>query len=303
MEKTAYRSGFVSIIGSPNVGKSTLLNQLVGQKVSIVSSKSQTTRNRIMGVLSKPGFQMVFIDTPGVMLPRNRLGEYMVHVAYESLSEVDAVLFMTDALQGIREKDEALIERLRSAKAPVIAAINKTDKATPDVVERMRNRLLEEWFVREIHEISALQATGTEALIAGLLGYLSEGPQYFPENMVTDQPERLICAEFIREKALELLREEIPHGLGVSLDKMALREDQPDGAGLYDVWATIYCERSSHKGIIIGKNGGMLKRIGSQARADMEWLLGVRVNLQLWVKVKEDWRNSVSVLRELGYSE
>ena len=303
MEKTAYRSGFVSIIGSPNVGKSTLLNQLVGQKVSIVSSKSQTTRNRIMGVLSKPGFQMVFIDTPGVMLPRNRLGEYMVHVAYESLSEVDAVLFMTDALQGIREKDEALIERLRSAKAPVIAAINKTDKATPDVVERMRNRLLEERFVREIHEISALQATGTEALIAGLLGYLSEGPQYFPENMVTDQPERLICAEFIREKALELLREEIPHGLGVSLDKMALREDQPDGAGLYDVWATIYCERSSHKGIIIGKNGGMLKRIGSQARADMEWLLGVRVNLQLWVKVKEDWRNSVSVLRELGYSE
>lgn len=297
MSQQAYRSGFVSIIGSPNVGKSTLMNRIVGQKVSIVSDRAQTTRNRVMGVLSRPGSQIIFLDTPGVTTPKNRLGEYMLKIAYESLNEVEAVLFMLDAHQGIREKDEALIEKLREAKAPVIAVINKTDGTTLDQVETVRERLEKEGFVRQIVKTSALQGTGVDKLIDVLSEYLVEGPQYFPEDMVTDQPERLICCEMIREKALLLLKEEVPHGLGVDIDKMELRQE----GGIYDVWATIFCERESHKPIIIGKKGSMLKRIGTLSREDMEWLLGTRVNLQLWVKVKEDWRNSPSILKTLGY--
>lgn len=293
---SAYRSGFVSIIGSPNVGKSTLLNRLVGQKVSIVSHRAQTTRNRIMGVLSRPGFQIVFLDTPGVTTPKNRLGEYMLKVAYDTLHEVEAVLFMVDALQGVREKDEALIAKLREARAPVIALINKTDRASLDDVDTLRARLAREDFFAEILSCSALDGSGVENLVHRLESYLQEGPQYFPEDMVTDQPERVLCAELIREKALGQLQQEIPHGLGVGIDKMEQRED-----GLMEIWATLYCERESHKGIIIGRQGAMLKRIGSEARQDMEWMLGTRVNLKLWVKVKEGWRNSPSTLRELGY--
>lgn len=291
-----YLSGFVTIIGSPNVGKSTLMNRFVGQKVSIVSQRAQTTRNRIMGVVSRKGYQMVFLDTPGVTLPKNKLGEYMVKVAYDSLNEVEAILFMVDAVNGIREKDEAIIEKLRTARAPVIAAINKADAATLDNIETARERLEKEDFIKEIIKISAADGRGMDKLEAALKVCLVEGPQYFPEDMVTDQPERVICGEIIREKALTLLKEEVPHGIGVGVDKMALRDD-----GMYDVWATIYCEREGHKGIIIGRQGSMLKRIGSEARRDMEWLLGTRVNLQLWVKVKNDWRNSTSVMKELGY--
>ena len=289
MSEPKYLSGFVTIIGSPNVGKSTLMNRFVGQKVSIVSQRAQTTRNRIMGVVSRKGYQMVFLDTPGVTLPKNKLGEYMVKVAYDSLNEVDAV-------NGIREKDEAIIEKLRTARAPVIAAINKADAATLDNIETARERLEKEGFIKEIIKISAADGRGMDKLEAALKACLVEGPQYFPEDMVTDQPERVICGEIIREKALTLLKEEVPHGIGVGVDKMALRDD-----GMYDVWATIYCEREGHKGIIIGRQGSMLKRIGSEARRDMEWLLGARVNLQLWVKVKNDWRNSTSVMKELGY--
>ena len=291
-----YLSGFVTIIGSPNVGKSTLMNRFVGQKVSIVSQRAQTTRNRIMGVVSRKGYQMVFLDTPGVTLPKNKLGEYMVKVAYDSLNEVEAILCMVDAVNGIREKDEAIIEKLRTARAPVIAAINTADAATLDNIETARERLEKEGFIKEIIKISAADGRGMDKLEASLKACLVEGPQYFPEDMVTDQPERVICGEIIREKALTLLKEEVPHGIGVGVDKMVLRDD-----GMYDVWATIYCEREGHKGIIIGRQGSMLKRIGSEARKDMEWLLGTRVNLQLWVKVKNDWRNSTSVMKELGY--
>lgn len=289
-------SGFVSIIGSPNAGKSTLMNALVGQKVSIVSERAQTTRNRIMGVLTKQSYQIVFLDTPGVTKPKNRLGEYMLKVAYESLNEVEAVLFIVDGIRGIAEKDELLIEKLRTAKSPVIAVINKNDAASAADMEAIRNRLAEEKFLYDVISVSAKMGDGLVRLEQLLKALLPEGPQYFPQDMVTDIPERIVCSEFIREKALKLLKQEIPHGIGVGVDKMELRED-----GMYDIWATIFCERDGHKGIIIGKSGTMLKRIGSDARKDIEWLLGTRVNLQLWVKVKEDWRNSISVMRELGY--
>lgn len=289
-------SGFVSIIGSPNAGKSTLMNALVGQKVSIVSERAQTTRNRIMGVLTKQSYQIVFLDTPGVTKPKNRLGEYMLKVAYESLNEVEAVLFIVDGIRGIAEKDELLIEKLRTAKSPVIAVINKNDAASAADMEAIRNRLAEEKFLYDVISVSAKMGDGLVRLEQLLKALLPEGPQYFPQDMVTDMPERIVCSEFIREKALKLLKQEIPHGIGVGVDKMELRED-----GMYDIWATIFCERDGHKGIIIGKSGTTLKRIGSDARKDIEWLLGTRVNLQLWVKVKEDWRNSISVMRELGY--
>ena len=291
-----YLSGFVSLIGSPNAGKSTLMNAFVGQKVSIVSERAQTTRNRILGVMTRRTYQIVFIDTPGVTMPKNKLGEYMLKVAYESLNEVEAILFMIDAAIGIGEKDEALIEKLRGAKSPVIAVINKTDVAKPQRVEEIEKRLAGEKFIKDTVRVSALTHDGLDALEKKLVSYLEEGPQYFPDDMVTDMPERVICGELLREKALRLLRQEIPHGIGVDIEKMELRTD-----GIYDVWASIYCERDSHKGIIIGKNGSMLKKIASQARTDMEWLLGIKVNLQVWVKVKEDWRNRTSVMKELGY--
>ena len=291
-----YLSGFVSLIGSPNAGKLTLMNAFVGQKVSIVSERAQTTRNRILGVMTRRTYQIVFIDTPGVTMPKNKLGEYMLKVAYESLNEVEAILFMIDAAIGIGEKDEALIEKLRGAKSPVIAVINKTDVAKPKRVEEIEKRLAGEKFIKDTVRVSALTHDGLDALEKKLVSYLEEGPQYFPDDMVTDMPERVICGELLREKALRLLRQEIPHGIGVDIEKMELRTD-----GIYDVWASIYCERDSHKGIIIGKNGSMLKKIASQARTDMEWLLGIKVNLQVWVKVKEDWRNRTSVMKELGY--
>lgn len=297
MMDTGFYSGFVSIIGSPNAGKSTLMNRIVGQKVSIVSPKAQTTRNRIMGVATRKDYQIVFLDTPGVAMPKNKLGEYMLKVAYESLNEVECALLITDAANGIRERDEAIIAKLREAKSPVIAAINKCDIADKEAIARARARLEKESFFRSITEISAESGQGVNELEKAIAAYLVPGPMYFPEDMVTDMPERIVCAEIIREKALNLLKEEVPHGIGVGIDKMTLR---PDG-GLYDMWATIYCEREGHKGIIIGKKGSMLKQIGSEARKDMEWLLGTRVNLQLWVKVRDDWRNSPSALKELGY--
>ena len=293
----AFLSGFVSIIGSPNVGKSTLMNRFVGQKVSIVSSKAQTTRNRVMGVLTKPQYQIVFLDTPGVTTPKNRLGEYMLKVAYDALNEVDAVLFLADAVKGIREKDQALLEKLSQAKAPVIGVINKVDIAKRETVAAMRKQLEALPYITEVMEISAETGDNVAALEARLVGSLVEGPKYFPDDMVTDLPERVICAEMIREKALILLREEVPHGIGVGIDKMVMREDK----AICDVWATIYCEREGHKRIIIGKGGSMLKKIGGEARHDMEWMLGAQVNLQLWVKVKDDWRNSLATMRELGY--
>ncbi|HWS29235.1 MAG TPA: GTPase Era [Clostridia bacterium] len=294
---TGYRSGFVSIVGSPNVGKSTLLNHMVGQKVSIVSERAQTTRNRVMGVLTRPGYQIVFLDTPGVTAPKNRLGEYMVKVAYNSLSDVEAVLFVVDTQRGVGPKDELLMQRLKDLKAPVIAAVNKIDLVSLGDADEAEEKLRASKIFKDVLRISAAEGRGLDALEKKLCSYLTEGPQYFPDDMVTDQPERVLVAELIRECALRLLKEEVPHGLGVSVDKMERRED----VELMDVWATIYCEREGHKGILIGKGGSMLKRIGSEARAQIEPMLGERVNLQLWVKVRENWRNSASAMRDFGY--
>ena len=295
-----YKSGFVTIIGSPNVGKSTLMNRMVGQKISIVSERAQTTRNRIAGVVSRKSYQIVFLDTPGVTGAKNRLGEYMLKVAYDALNDVECILFMLDASKGIREMDEALIENLRqrSGSTPVVAAINKTDIATFDGIETMRERLERESFITKIIPISADNGRNVDKLEEILLSFLDEGPQYYPDDMVTDQPMRVITAEIIREKALKNLRQEIPHGIGVEIERIALREDV-----INDISAVIYCERDSHKGIIIGNRGSMLKRIGSSARPEIETLFGTKVNLQLWVKVRPDWRNSANALRELGYND
>lgn len=292
-----YRSGFVSIIGCPNVGKSTLLNALIGQKIAIVTDRAQTTRNKITGVLSREGYQIIFLDTPGVTKPNNKLGDYMQKVTFDACNEVEAILFVADALQGVRERDGQLMDKLSKAKAPVVALVNKADAAREEQVAEACEALAARKQFTSILTASAKTGEGLGALEKTLCSYLIEGPQYFPDDMVTDQPERIICGELIREKALLLLREEVPHGVGVAIDKMERRE----GTDLMDVYATIYCERDSHKGIIIGRGGTMLKKIGESARHDIEWLLGCRVNLQLWVKVKDDWRNRPSVLRELGY--
>ncbi|MCR5611094.1 MAG: GTPase Era [Clostridiales bacterium] len=300
MKEKAYKSGFVTIIGSPNVGKSTLMNLMVGQKVSIVSERAQTTRNRIAGVVTREDYQIVFLDTPGVTGAKNRLGEYMLKVAYESLSEVECILFMLDATKGIRDMDETLIANLRqrAGETPVVAAINKTDSASFDGIETIRERLEKESFIKNVVPISAATGRNVDKLEEILKSYLVDGPQYYPEDMVTDQPMRLIAAEIIREKALRSLKQEIPHGIGVDIEKIELRED-----GIHDVMAVIYCERDSHKGIIIGGKGAMLKKIGSLARPEIETLFGTKVNLKLWVKVRPDWRNSANALRELGYND
>ena len=297
MSEPKYLSGFVTIIGSPNVGKSTLMNRFVGQKVSIVSQRAQTTRNRIMGVVSRKGYQMVFLDTPGVTLPKNKLGEYMVKVAYDSLNEVEAILFMVDAVNGIREKDEAIIEKLRTARAPVIAAINKADAATLDNIETARERLEKESFIKEIIKISAAEGRGMDKLEAALKACLVEGPQYFPEDMVTDQTVRQIAAETIREKLLRLLDEEIPHGIAVTI------EDYVEKPDIIEIRAEIYCEKEAHKKIIIGKNGETLKKAATYAREDIEALAGKKVYLNLWVKVKENWRDSELNMARLGFKK
>ncbi len=294
---SVYRSGFVSIIGCPNVGKSTILNKLIGQKIAIVSDRAQTTRNKITGVLSKPDCQMIFLDTPGVTNPKNKLGEYMQKVAYDAINEVEAILFVADAEQGVRERDAMILEKLKNAKAPVIAFINKTDAASLGQANEAQEVLEQQGFIKEILRGSAGTGKGLDELERVLGTYMVPGPQYFPDDMITDQPERIIVGELIREKALLMLREEVPHGVGVGVDKMERREDRD----MMDIYATIYCERESHKGIIIGKGGSMLKRIGQESRKDIEWMLGCPVNLQLWIKIKEDWRNRPGMLHELGY--
>ncbi len=295
----SYLSGFVAIIGSPNVGKSTLMNIMVGQKVSIVSERAQTTRNRIAGVVSRKGYQIVFLDTPGVIGAKNRLGEYMLKTAYDSINDVEAILLMLDASKGVRDMDEALLQNLseKAGNTPVVAAINKTDVVSLGDIEEIRERLEKEPWIKQVVAISAATGRNVDKLENILMEYLVEGPQYYPDDMVTDRPMRTICAEIIREKTLKLLREEIPHGIGVDIEKIFLRDD-----GINDIMATIYCEKESHKGMIIGHGGVMLKKIGTAARPEIETLFGTHVNLQLWVKVRPDWRNSANALRELGYT-
>ena len=298
MNREGYKSGFFSIVGCPNVGKSTLINRLVGQKIAIVTDRAQTTRNRITGVLTRKDYQMIFLDTPGMTKPKSKLGEYMQKVAEDASQDTEAILFVVDALNGVRDRDADVMRILKNERSPVIVLINKCDAASAAQMADAREKIAQAGF-DTVLAISAKNGDNIDELEELLKGYLTEGPQYFPEDMVTDQPERVICAEMIREKTLQLLRDEIPHGIGVGIDKMELR---PEG-DLMDVWATVYCERESHKGIIIGKGGKMLKRIGTEARKDIEWLLGVRVNLQIWIKVKEDWRNRQQMLNELGYRD
>ncbi len=292
-----FKSGFICIVGCPNAGKSTLLNSLVGEKIAIVSDKAQTTRSKITGILTRDDYQMVFLDTPGATVPNSRLGEYMQKTVFASLIGVDVILFVLDAINGMREKDEMLIERLKKTDIKKIGLINKLDAATPAQLNTAWAYLEKAGCFEKLLKISAKSGEGLRELEEVLYSYLEEGPKYYPDDMVTDMPERLLCAELVREKTLGLLREEVPHGIVVEVDKMGLRPDRK----LYDIWATVYCERESHKPILIGKAGSMLRRIGEDSRKEMELMLGVRVNLQLYVKVREGWRDNIRVLNELGF--
>lgn len=295
--KTNYRSGFVSIIGRPNVGKSTLLNQIMGEKLVIISNKPQTTRNTIRLIYTKPDYQMVFIDTPGIHKPKNKLGEYMVGTAKQTLNEVDVVLFLVDESMNIGPGDQYILDILQDVKTPILLVINKIDLLTKEQLLQKIAMYQDIRGIDEIIPISAQNCENVEELIKIIAKNLPEGPQYFPEDMVIDQPERVIVAELVREKALQLLQQEVPHGIATEVISMRKRQR----GNLVDIDINIYCERNSHKGIIIGKQGKMLKEIGIRARKDIENLLGSKVNLQLWVKVRPDWRNKSRALKDLGY--
>ena len=292
-----FYSGFVSLVGRPNVGKSTLMNRLIGEKIAIISNKPQTTRNRVQSILTKDGFQIVFIDTPGIHRPRHKLGEYMVKSAETTLNEVDAVLMLIEPSDKILEADRLIIEKFAKVKSPVILVINKIDTVERERVFKVIDEYRKLYDFAEIVPISAFEGTNTDELLSVIRKYLPEGPQYFPSDMVTDQPERQIASEIIREKALRLLEDEIPHGIAVEITEMKKRKE----GNLVDVRATIFCEKDSHKGIIIGKHGDMLKKIGTKARGDIERLLGSPIYLELWVKVKKDWRDSDFLLKNFGY--
>lgn len=295
-ENPAYKSGFVTLIGRPNVGKSTLMNQLIGQKIAITSNKPQTTRNRIQTVYTSDQGQIVFVDTPGIHKAKNKLGDYMVHVAEHTLSEVDVILWLVEPSNFIGAGERHIMEQLQKVKTPVILVINKADMVKKEEILLYIDTYRKQMDFHEIVPVSALKGDNTDTLISCIMKYLPYGPAFYDEDTVTDQPMRQIVAELIREKALRLLEEEIPHGIAVSIEKMQQRKN------ICDIEATIVCERDSHKGIIIGKGGSMLKRIGSAARPDIEDLLEQRVNLQLWVKVKKDWRDSDFLMKNFGYN-
>ncbi|AKS38953.1 GTPase Era [Anoxybacillus gonensis] len=299
MIREGYKSGFVAIIGRPNVGKSTFLNRVIGQKIAIMSDKPQTTRNKIQGVYTTDDAQIIFIDTPGIHKPKHKLGDFMVKVAQSALQEVDLILFMVNAVEGLGRGDEFIIERLKQVQTPVFLVINKIDEVHPDDLLPLIEQYRSLHSFAEVIPISALQGNNVETLLQQIKHYLPEGPQYYPAHQITDHPERFIIAEFIREKALHLTREEVPHSIAVVIDSIERREN---GDTVY-VAATIIVERDSQKGIIIGKRGQMLKEIGQRARADIEALLGSKVFLELWVKVQKDWRNKMAQLRDLGYRE
>lgn len=292
-----YKSGFVTLIGRPNVGKSTLMNGLIGQKIAITSNKPQTTRNRIQTVYTCDEGQIIFLDTPGIHKAKNKLGEYMVSVAERTLKEVDVILWLVEPSTFIGAGEQHIAEQLRSVKTPVFLVINKIDTVEKAEILKFIAAYKDIVDFAEIIPVSALKGENTDDLLQAMMKYLPTGPQYYDEDTITDQPERQIVAEMIREKALRNLSDEIPHGIAVAIDRM---HERPNG-GIIDIDATIVCERNSHKGIIIGKQGAMLKKIGSQARADMEALLDCKVNLKLWVKVKKDWRDSDFLIKNFGY--
>ncbi|WP_062355765.1 GTPase Era [Bacillus kwashiorkori] len=292
-----YKSGFITIIGRPNVGKSTFLNHVIGQKIAIMSDKPQTTRNKIQGVLTREHSQMVFIDTPGIHKPKSKLGDFMMKVATNTLNEVDLILLMVNATERFGRGEEFIIEKLKGINTPVFLIINKIDLVHPDELLEIIDQYKDKFTFKEIVPISALQGNNVENLLTTIQQYLPEGPQYYPNDQVTDHPERFIISEFIREKVLQLTREEVPHSIAVIIEKIANEDNK------VHIMAAIIVERNSQKGIIIGKQGGMLKEIGTRARKDIENLLGSKVYLELWVKVQKDWRNKVNNLKEFGYRE
>lgn len=293
----SFQSGFVSLVGRPNVGKSTLMNRLVGEKIAIISPKPQTTRNKIQSILTKEDMQVIFIDTPGIHKSRHKLGDYMVRSAETTLNEVDLVLMLVEPTQKVPAGDTLVLERLAKVKTPVVLVINKMDTVEKASLLTVMDTYRGLYPFEEIVPVSALKDQNIEELFSVIRKYLPEGPQYFPGDMITDQPERQLVSELIREKALQLLAEEVPHGIAVEVTAMKPRED----GNLVDVEATIYCEKESHKGIIIGKKGAMLKEIGTRARGDIQRLLGSPIYLELFVKVKKNWRDSDFLLKNFGY--
>lgn len=294
-----YKSGFVAIIGRPNVGKSTLMNHLIGQKIAITSSKAQTTRNKIQTVYTDDEAQIIFLDTPGINKAKNKLGEYMMNVAHNTLNEVDVVMWIVEPTTFIGAGERHIIEELSKVKTPIVLVINKTDTVMENAIFEGINAYKDVCTFDAIVPVSALKGKNTDELIKTLKSLLPYGPMFYDEDTVTNQPERQITAELIREQALRLLDKEIPHGIAIVIDRM---KERPDGS-MMDIDATIICERDSHKGIIIGKQGAMLKHIGSNARRSIENLLDTKVNLKLWVKVKKDWRDSDTLIKNYGFRD
>lgn len=294
-----YKSGFISIIGRPNVGKSTFLNRVIGQKIAIMSDKPQTTRNKVQGVYTTDEAQMIFIDTPGIHKPKHKLGDFMVKIAQNTLKEVDVILFMINVEEGLGKGDHYIIEKLKGVKTPVFLILNKIDQIHPDELLPIIQKYNELYPFAATVPISALEGNNVDQLLGLLKDRLPEGPQFYPADQITDHPERFIVSELIREKVLHLTREEIPHSIAVVIDKM----ERKDSNNLIDVLATIIVERDSQKGIVIGKRGAMLKEVGKRARIDIENLLGSKVYLELWVKVQKDWRNRASNLKDYGFND
>ncbi|SDC72563.1 GTP-binding protein Era [Paenibacillus sp. UNCCL117] len=291
-----FKSGFVAIIGRPNVGKSTLMNQVIGQKIAIMSDKPQTTRNKIHGVYTTDQAQIVFLDTPGIHKSQSKLGDYMMKAAESALKEVEAILFLIDVVEGIGGGDRYIIEQLKKVNTPVILVMNKIDQVHPEALLPIITTYKELYPFAEIVPISAMNGNNVNTLLEQIVKYLPPGPQYYPADQITDHPEQFVCAELIREKILHLTREEIPHSIAVGIEDMKVQDN-----GVVHISAVIYVERDSQKGIIIGKSGALLKEVGKKSRADIEALLGSKTFLELWVKVKKDWRNQERVLKDLGF--
>lgn len=295
---TEHKSGFVSIIGRPNVGKSTFMNRVIGHKIAIMSDKAQTTRNKIQGVMTRNDAQIIFLDTPGIHKPKHKLGDYMMRVANNTLSEIDAIMFMVNVNEEIGRGDEYIMEMLKNVKTPVFLVLNKIDLVHPDALMPRIEQYQKYMNFTEIVPISALEGLNVDHFIDVLKTYLPEGPKYYPDDQISDHPEQFVVSEIIREKILHLTSEEIPHAIGVNVDRMIKENDER-----VRVEATIYVERDSQKGIVIGKGGKKLKEVGKRARHDIEMLLGSKVYLELWVKVQKDWRNKVNFIRQMGYIE
>lgn len=293
-----YKSGFVTIIGRPNVGKSTFVNRVIGHKIAIMSDKAQTTRNKIQGVMTTNDAQIIFLDTPGIHKPKHKLGDYMMKVAKNTLSEIDAVMFMVNVNEDIGRGDEYIMEMLKTVKTPVFLVLNKIDLVHPDALMPKIEAYQKYMDFTEIIPISALECLNIDHFISVLKTYLPEGPQYYPDGQISDHPEQFVVSELIREKILETTTEEIPHSIGVNVERMIQESEDR-----VRVEATIYVERDSQKGIVIGKGGKKLKTIGQRARRDIEHLLGSKVYLDLWVKVQKDWRNKSSFIKQMGYVE